>query len=260
MTAPDRPTQGVPCPFPPCMAQVVPVLYRTDPYDASKFATMLPIHDVEGPGSWFGRCPASQFAYPGLTERARQYLAESLAAYSKRLVERAEGREWRPVGPWQQHAESEPSAPSATGKPRPAVEPSAYFPPRPADSEGAPMGETNVSSRADLRAMIAVAVQAGAELQEAAARVTYHLEKAAAAVETMAARQQTAAAMMVAAVGSDEAGAPAEAVQAVQAFSRVGGVLIELRSGLATATDRNAGAANTARLGTLKANEYANRV
>src|SRR5690349_23240246 len=100
MTAPERPTQAVPCPFPPCQARIVPLLHRTDPRDASKFATMIPIHEVEGPGSWFGRCPASQFAYPVLTERAKVHLAESLAAYGRQIVERIEGRRWNPVGPW----------------------------------------------------------------------------------------------------------------------------------------------------------------
>jgi hypothetical protein len=249
----------VPCPFPPCMARIVPVVQRTDPQDASKFTRLIPIHEVEGNNSWFGRCPASQFRYPELTDRAKQHLAEALAAFSRQVVERVEGRTWEPLGPWTRPpAEGTPTS-EPTGKPRPSVENDAYFPPRPADSEGAPMGETNVSSRADLKGMIAAAVQAGGELQEAAATVTEHLEKAAALIEVMAEKQQIAAAMMVGAVGSDTA-APVAATEAVQGYSRCGEVLIDLRGSLALAVDRNTGAGNSARLAGLKALEYAARV
>jgi hypothetical protein len=63
------------------------MIHRTDPRDVSKMVTVYPIHDVEGPASWLGRCPASQFIVPKLTQRAKQHLAESLAAYERRLAE-----------------------------------------------------------------------------------------------------------------------------------------------------------------------------
>jgi hypothetical protein len=66
------------------------MIHRTDPSDVSKMITVYPIHDVEGPAAWFGRCPASQFIVPRLTDRAKQHLRESLASYGRQLVERLE--------------------------------------------------------------------------------------------------------------------------------------------------------------------------
>lgn len=83
---PERPGP-IACPFPPCKAHLRPMIHRTDPRDESKMITVYPIHDVVGPASWFGRCPASQFIVPKLTDRAKQHLRETLVAYERRLAE-----------------------------------------------------------------------------------------------------------------------------------------------------------------------------
>jgi uncharacterized membrane protein YqiK len=89
------------------------------------------------------------------------------------------------------------------------------------------------SSRADLKGILASAVQAAGEAQAACSIVTNGLDIIDRAIESLAEQQQVAAAMTIAAIGADSEGAPSEAQQMLTASSRLGELIIDLREGAA---------------------------
>lgn len=98
------------------------------------------------------------------------------------------------------------------------------------------------SSRADLKGMIAAAVQGAGEAQAACAIVTSGLDVIDQAIEKMTEQQQVAAAMTITAIGADSDGAPAEAQAMLVAASRLGELIIELREGASVLRMRTEGA------------------
>lgn len=246
---PERPGP-MPCPFPPCGANLRPLIHRTDPYDKSKIATVYPIHNVEGDASWFGRCPASQFAVPHLSFRALEFLAETTASYERRLAERIKlAAMLEAVNRSHDEVDERTDANGPAGRAQ-RLPTDDYFPGRPADGPepgrgdepaapvpagvgATPLGkEAMNSSRAETKAMLAAAAQAGTEIQSGVTVVTEELDMIDAALAGIADNQQIAGAMMVAAIGTD-GDAPEEAVSALGSASRVGELLNEMRDAVA---------------------------
>lgn len=90
--APQAPLR---CPWwPTCEAVIAPLPHLVRPGSA-EFVWVYPIHDVEGPASWWGRCPASQFQINftpdggyTLSEYAQRWLADRGLVYTREIVKR----------------------------------------------------------------------------------------------------------------------------------------------------------------------------
>lgn len=141
------------CPFwPNCEAELSPV-GQLAVIGSDEIEYVYPIHDVEGPGSWFGRCPASSFLITylpngqyRLTNAAANWLAAQGQLYARWLVQRtAKQNAERPpaassveqVIAWMAGDDRIPM-PSADRPERPREE---SFPGRPADAPEPGAGE-----------------------------------------------------------------------------------------------------------------------
>lgn len=238
------------CPFPPCHANVEPKTFRTDPKDATKTTTLVPIHDVEGPNWWFGRCPASNFRVPELTPHARYVLAQALKSFARqlatRIVDKTTG--WEPAGIGSGNSIWQPDdVPNPTGtskRPPPGyLGTDVFFPVRPAESEHDHIPNRGaMSSRDELLGMLNVAIEAASSCQEASAMLTNAMDAVDIAIERLAEQQQIGAAMTVAAIGGAEVGqVPEQAQRMLSSFSRLGELLIEQREVATLLRDRNEG-------------------
>jgi hypothetical protein len=245
------------CPWRPCAAMALPLPTRSDPYDASVITIVYPIHDVIGPASWFGRCPASQLIVsPGLTPAGVAVLAAADEQYVRMLAER--------IARQPEHAHDELVGVSdetvsqliggKTLKTPPDV--ADYFPGRPADAPepgigdepaapvpanvgGGQLGKAkDMSTRDQHIALVNVAIERAGEIQELTASVTDALTRIDAYVEAMARKQQAGAALMIGAVGAGGS-LPLDAERALTGYSRVGELLSELRTSAALLRIRN---------------------
>jgi hypothetical protein len=225
----EQPTTPMPCPFPPCTAHLVPKRWLARSDRPGEISTTYPIHDVEGSGAWFGRCPASQLVVPQLTEAGQQVIADALRHYARQFGDRinreaegivvTENDEIAPVDP-------PPVSPAnitqwlVTGSPRKLRPVDDYFPGRPADAPepgvgeqpvkpvpltqpGHPLGKAaEVSTREELNHLIDLVKLKVAEALDASAQVTDAMDKARAANASLAMLVDAANALSRAAVGT----------------------------------------------------------
>lgn len=228
------------CPFLMCGADIEPVTHRTDPYDETATVLVMPIHDVVGIGSWFGRCPASHLIVPGLTERGKLELRKAFSSYMRQLLKRRpelgipKGEAGSPItGDGRLGGQIYPEPPHITD----------YFPGRPADApepgtgEGAaspipptvsvtPLGRAGDMSdaRTEMRAHLAKAKQGAGEMQELTAILTNHLDDIAPVLKRLSDKHEETVTALRAAVGSmSEAGgvSAAQLATAVSALARI---------------------------------------
>lgn len=133
------------CPWSVCVAELVPVIHRTDPRDETARVMVYPIHAVEGGASWFGRCPASQLVVPFLTAAGRSVLSDATKVFLRMAAERAQkAREQRDrvseiVHDMIDHPERWRDFDKRKTPPPPSVED--YFPGRPADAPEPGVGD-----------------------------------------------------------------------------------------------------------------------
>jgi hypothetical protein len=237
------------CPFPPCTAHIEPVTHRTDPADPSKTVLVVPMHDVQGPAGWFGRCPASMFIVPELTDAAKSVLAESLKTFASMFAHRItrESEDWQPAPEGGIKPREAPgSGVRGLRPPVEAIETEAFFPIRPAETEEYEptpnRGARHVASRDELVAMVSAAIDAAGTAQESAAILTNAVDDAERAIERLAEQQQIGAAMTVAGIGGADVGSvPQPAQDMLSSFSRLGELIIELRGQVNLARSRNEG-------------------
>jgi hypothetical protein len=112
------------------------------------------------------------------------------------------------------------------------------------------------NDRSDLKGMLALIAAEAGLAQETAAMITEHLEATLGLIEKMAAHQQSAGALAIAAVGSDN-DLPESAQNMVEAASRLGEIINDLRAATQNASDFNSSASRTAGRVAREANNYA---
>lgn len=251
MTLPGKPSPPLmPCPFSPCEAERVLIVHRTDPADETKRVRVYPLHDVEGPASWFGRCPASMLIAPNLSSAGMGVLRDAMDQYRRMVNERyqaaleKEQRVSEAIHDLIDHPERypdrvRPAPPSVEdyfpGRPADAPEPGAGEQPTapvPAGVWGVRHGGANMSTREQHLALVNAAIENAADIQELAAGVTESLDRLDGYVAAMVQKQQAGAALMIGAVGAG-GNLPIDAAEAITGFSRIGELISELRASAA---------------------------
>lgn len=75
------------CPFGPCQWDGEPIEQQAR-FGEPETNRVIPIHDVRGEASWFGRCPGSMLIVPAITPAGMSVLGAAMKAYLKRKIER----------------------------------------------------------------------------------------------------------------------------------------------------------------------------
>jgi len=228
MTQAER-TTPMRCPWSVCVAELVPVIHRTDPHDETARVMVYPIHAVEGGASWFGRCPASQLVVPFLTAAGRSVLSDATKVFLRMAAEREQkAREQRDrVSEIVHDVIDHPERWRDFGKrgtpPPPSVED--YFPGRPADApepgvgdepaakipldklagHSQPLGKAGEMSTQETHAAMVYAARAAiGEAQDALSMTIVALEAVEHMISTLPPKVTAAHALVHAAVGGAE--------------------------------------------------------
>lgn len=135
------------CPFPPCEWDEEPLRQQAR-FGSDEVNLVMPMHEVVGDDSWYGRCPGSMLIVPVLTPRGAAVIAEALPGFAtrkhNRLTARIERARAEATAAEAAAAEAGVPTKSVDGiaemllKHGPRVDPrlsnSDYFPGRPADA------------------------------------------------------------------------------------------------------------------------------
>lgn len=80
----------LPCPFAACEAQLTAIREMRYPGPSAGAVVRIPMHDIVGPNSWYGRCPGSLMTEPG-DDAQRRTLREAAKRLSEARLPRSDG-------------------------------------------------------------------------------------------------------------------------------------------------------------------------
>lgn len=211
-----------------CTATYQPVEQLARP-GSDEIERVVPIHDVEGPGDWFGRCPASSILLQPygkmISVYARKVLEDGAATFERMAEERARwvdppnGGELTaghaPGGMWDRITSLLGGVTGASQDNSHPLPDDNYFPGRPADVPedgtipvpahvaGTSHGRQSMDNMRDqLKALTLLAVNAFGEAQETCAQMTESAQRVQALCVALKAHVQSGRALAAAAVGN----------------------------------------------------------
>jgi len=205
------------CPFHPvCEADLEPVEQHVRP-GSDDTELVYPVHNVQGPESWFGGCPGSMLLIlpgeQGLTEVAEEVLKQAGEHYRQMVTDRVararKAQAGQPVspppampgnGPWQRHAwfgKVPPGSPGAEDNKRPPL--------GKLQQEGSP---TVDSERDTLKNLLTLAIGQMEQTRDFLIRANNLLDEANALITAAGFQGQSAQSLIIAAVGSASSDLP----------------------------------------------------
>lgn len=239
------------CPFSPCGWFGEPIRQQAR-FGDPETNWVMPIHEVVGEGSWFGRCPGSMLIVPEVTSAGLAVLGSAHREYLKRKIERQRAEQQREA----ERAAAEPDGPvtlpntsgiadlirkgAARVDPRLGGDMDAYFPGRPADApepgpgdppaplpEAAehativPLGGTMDNARSNLNALITLCASGLASTIEDLARVMGQIERAQSLLVNADETAKNAQQLIMVTVGTDSSNEP-EPARNMKAMAALG--------------------------------------
>jgi hypothetical protein len=244
------------CLFPPCGAQLTPVLAGLDSARPEAVSLVLPWHRFAGDAGWYGNaCPGSMLPVDEPLDAAQQQRLRDAEGLHARGVRPRDRDVSVGILPADRSPEPCPRCGETYGdrltllrhlarvhgddvradtSPPPGGDIQSFFPTRPAESEAETGAVPDMSdnSRSGLRGMLALVSDESAHAQEVCAGLTNSLDTAIGQLEQLVSHHQSAAALAVQSVGGNGEDLPDSAKLMVLAASALGETINELRGAL----------------------------